>query len=132
MRRSRDDSAGLVAVDFLVAPSTRASVRLRVSRLLVVLALTISVGLHWAFLQSVAWVGMLVNYSHSTPLPEALSRTFGGQHPCALCKLVQTGKTDEHKKELKEPISKLECSLAPDDALISPRTPHAVPEFIPT
>lgn len=70
----------------------------RISKCLVVLALTLSIGAHWMFLQSVAWVGMVVDYSHNATLGEALSKTFDGRHPCKLCKFVQSGKASEQKQ----------------------------------
>jgi hypothetical protein len=41
----------------------------RLLKLPVVLALMVSIGLHWALLQSVAWVGMVVRYSRRLPFP---------------------------------------------------------------
>ncbi len=81
------------------------------SKWLVVLTLTLSLGAHWMFLQSVAWVGMVVNYSHDAPFTEALSKTFDGQHPCKLCKLVQEGKAKEKKQDTQKPTKEVEKSL---------------------
>ena len=53
---------------------------LRASKFLIVLALAFSLGLHWIFLQSVAWAGMVVNYSRTASLQEAVAKTFDGQH----------------------------------------------------
>ncbi len=71
----------------------------RLSRLAIALALAFSIGLHWEFLQSVAWVGMVVKYSERTGIAEALEKTFDGKHPCALCKVVAEGKKSEKKPE---------------------------------
>ena len=76
-------------------------------KLVVVLTLTLWLGAHWMFLQSVAWVGMVVNYSHDATLTEALSKTFDGQHPCKLCKFVQQGKTTEKKQDTQKPMKEL-------------------------
>lgn len=86
-------------------------VLIRLSKWLVVVTLTLSLGAHWAFLQSVAWVGMVVSYSHHAPLSEALSKTFDGQHPCKLCKFVQQGKATEKKQDAQKPIKELEKFL---------------------
>ena len=43
------------------------------------------VGGHWAFLQAVAWSGMLVKYSAASGLWVGLQQTFDGEHPCPLC-----------------------------------------------
>lgn len=73
----------------------------RCSRWLVVVTLSLSIGFHWAFLQSIAWVGMAINYSRECPVSEALSKTFDGKHLCKLCKLVRDGKQSESKSETK-------------------------------
>ena len=65
----------------------------------IVAALACSIGLHWGLFQSVAWLGMVVNYAQETPLKEALVRTFDGKHPCALCKEIAKGKQSEKKSE---------------------------------
>ena len=85
----------------------------RAPRFLIVLALASSIGLHWALLQSVAWVTMVVTYSQTTTLKEALARTFDGEHPCALCKQVAAGKKSEKKSDLQLEAKKLtflDCS----------------------
>jgi len=66
---------------------------------LLVLALVLSLGLHWAFLQSVAWTGMLVNYSQDASFTEAWSKTFDGKHPCKLCTSIQKGRAAEKKQD---------------------------------
>ncbi len=60
-------------------------------------ALSLAIGLHWFFLQSIAWTGMLVKYSAQSSLSEAVARTFDGEHPCSLCHIVQQGKASEKK-----------------------------------
>jgi len=71
----------------------------RLFRLLVFAALILTVGAHWAILQSIAWVSMTVAYSQSVPVKEALTKTFDGQHPCDLCHLVASGKEQEREKD---------------------------------
>ena len=85
----------------------------RLPRILIALALASSIGLHWAFLQSVAWVGMIVSYSQEAPLSEAVVKTFDGQHPCKLCKQIARGKQSEKKSEYKFELSKLEFPYVP-------------------
>ena len=87
------------------------AVLVRLSKWLVVVTLTLSLGGHWMFLQSVAWVGMVVNYAHDATLTEALSKTFDGQHPCTLCKLVQQGKATEKKPDTQKPELKTDKFL---------------------
>ncbi len=64
----------------------------KVRQLVAVLVVSLTLGLHWAALQSVAWVSMFVRYSQTTTLQQALAWTFDGQHPCALCELVADGR----------------------------------------
>ena len=90
----------------------------RLTRLLVVLALTLSLGAHWMFLQSVAWVGMVVNYSQHDPFIEALSKTFDGKHPCQLCKMVQTGKAQEQQQAKQKPTTKFDQFLAAGQSIL--------------
>ena len=72
----------------------------RIEQWLVVTLLVVLIGGHWAILQSAAWVGMLVNYSNTTTLSEAWTKTFDGKHPCKMCKLVREGKKSERKQDL--------------------------------
>jgi hypothetical protein len=57
----------------------------RLCKLAVVSALVVTLGAHWALLQTVAWVGMIITYSQETTLAEAVEMTFDGEHPCRLC-----------------------------------------------
>jgi hypothetical protein len=85
----------------------------RFPRILIALALAASIGLHWSFLQSLAWVGMFISYSHEASLKAALVKTFDGQHPCALCKQVAQGKQAEKKAEFEPAGKKFEFSYTP-------------------
>src|SRR2546425_3553100 len=80
----------------------------KVGKTIVLLMLAISVGFHWTLLQSIAWFGMVVNYSQSSPIKEALRKTFDGQHPCQICHIVATGKKSERKEQTQAPAKKLE------------------------
>jgi hypothetical protein len=85
---------------------TLGPVLVRFSKWTVVLMLTLSLGTPWTFLQSIAWVRMVVKYSQSATLSEALVRTFDGKHPCGLCKWVQRGKAEEKKQDPQKPETK--------------------------
>lgn len=80
----------------------------------IVAAVCLSLGAHWAFLQTAAWTGMIVSYSRDASLTEALSKTFDGQHPCCLCKMIQKGRADDNKQagQQAKPRSKQEPGLA--------------------
>ena len=71
---------------------------LRLRNWVVVIGLVLVTGGHWAVLQSVAWVGMTIQYTRSENLTAALQKTFDGQHPCKLCKAVQEGRQAEQKQ----------------------------------
>jgi hypothetical protein len=90
------------------------SVLKRLSKFLLILALAGSIGMHWVFLQSVAWAGMVVAYSQDDGVSAALAKTFDGEHPCCLCKQIAKDQQAEKKADLKLKLSKLEFPLAPD------------------
>jgi hypothetical protein len=85
---------------------------MRLHKSLVVLALVVSIGGHWAVLQSVAWVGMAVTYSKDASLSQALDKTFDGHHLCKLCKIVQAGKKAEGAHETKFELKKFDLIVS--------------------
>ena len=89
-------------------------------------------GGHWAVLQSVAWVGMVVKYAQHGSLESALEKTFDGTHPCQLCQVVLTGRNAEEKQPLAKDLLKLkfEAVLAP--ATLVPAPLSAPREFFLT
>src|SRR5437016_13366940 len=94
-------------------PVMSPSVIARLSRFLIALALAGSIGLHWAFLQSVAWVGMVISYSEDATFTEALVKTFDGRHPCSLCKKIAQSNQTEKKPECRPEWQKFEFSYTP-------------------
>jgi len=82
---------------------------------LLVFSLAFSLGLHWMFLQSAAWVGMAVSYSQDSSFKEALAKTFDGRHPCKLCKFVAEAKKSEKKQETQKVETKFDllCAAKP-------------------
>jgi hypothetical protein len=91
-------------------------------KILIVVALASSIGLHWAFLQTVAWAGMIVSYAQESPLTEAVVKTFDGQHPCKLCKQIEKGKGSEKKSEYEFKASKVKFAYAPAAFIFSMRS----------
>jgi hypothetical protein len=92
------------------------------SRLAVAAALICAIGGHWALLQSIAWTGMVISYSHEAGWKQALKKTFDGKHPCQLCKAVAEGKKTENrgvslKTETKLDFFCWERSLSPNTDL---------------
>jgi hypothetical protein len=83
----------------------------RLPRILLVLALASSIGLHWAFIQALAWAQMVISYSQNAPLSEALVKTFDGKHPCKLCKNIDESKRSEKKSDSELDLKKFEFSF---------------------
>jgi hypothetical protein len=72
---------------------------LTIARIAVALVLCLSIGAHWAALQSIAWASMIVEYSQSASLAKAVAETFDGNHPCDLCKHIKRAQHSEKKPE---------------------------------
>lgn len=72
---------------------------MRPAKVLVVIMLAATLGMHWALLQTIAWSAMLADNLQSASFREAMIKTFDGEHPCCLCKAVKAGRNSENKKE---------------------------------
>jgi hypothetical protein len=83
--------------------------------------LVLSLGLHWTFLQTIAWSGMLFNYSQDVGFSRAVSMTFDGDHPCSLCKVVEAGKAQEQQQQEEgvTPLPDLKLGLPPAGFVLS-------------
>lgn len=91
----------------------------RIRCTVVTLALALSLGLHWAALQTVAWTRMFVGFSQEMSLGQAVAQTFDGQHPCSLCLAIRHAR---HSSEPSSPLVsqvelRLECDL-PSEASV--------------
>jgi len=64
---------------------------------LIFLAMFSIAGGHWAVLQSVAWAGMVVEYSKHSSLGAAVSKTLSGKAPCKMCQAIDAGKQKENR-----------------------------------
>ena len=75
--------------------------------------LVLSLGLHWAVLQTAAWAGMLVTYSRDGSFRDAVVKTFDGKHPCSLCRAIKQGRAAEPRQNQHQvkPGSKLDLGL---------------------
>ena len=69
------------------------------SRLLLVVAVFFASGSHWAVLQTMAWSTMLVEFSRTGSVVEAVAKTFDGKHPCQLCSQVKKGLVGEEEQD---------------------------------
>jgi hypothetical protein len=83
------------------------------AKMLLVGMLSLSLGLHWTVLQSVAWVGMVASFSRDCSFVESVHRALDGQHACALCKIVESGRKADSKQPGLNPSYKIDCYLAP-------------------
>jgi hypothetical protein len=83
-------------------------------------ALACSVGLHWSFLQSLAWTTMLAGNLTTTSFSAAVQRTFDGKHPCALCKAIAKGRSSEKKPDTLLSLKKFEALNQAVAMIVSP------------
>jgi hypothetical protein len=79
----------------------------RAGRILSVVALAYLAGGHWGILQSIAWVGMVSQYSQHGDIGTALVKTFDGKHPCSLCLAIAKKRQTEDRPVAQGAISKL-------------------------
>lgn len=77
-------------------------------RCLTVVLLSLSLGVHWSLVQGVAWVTMFAGHVRTASVPEALARTFDGEHPCRICHVVREGRSAEKKGPEQQVLKKLE------------------------
>lgn len=98
----------------------------RSSKALLGLMLAVLLGGQWLLLQSVAWVGMIITYSQTATLSEAVSMTFDGNHPCRMCLVVKEGKKSENKESQLKPELKFDFLCMERSALQPPMLPFTL------
>ena len=91
---------------------------LRLRNWVVVIGLVLATGGHWVALQSVAWVGMTIKYSRVDGLTTGLQKTFDGNHPCNLCKVVKEGRQAEKQQALVKIEVRLDLFLSPSECTV--------------
>jgi len=91
----------------------------RLTHLIVLAAFVFSCGGQWYALQCVAWVKMLHDYSQMVPFTEAVSMTFSGQYPCAICKAIAEKKQAENDKVFS--LEKYDKKFLATAAVVLPR-----------
>ncbi len=69
----------------------------RLGRLVLIVALFCAVGGHWAVLRTVAWSGMIIDYSRGASLAVAVEKTFSGKYPCGMCHSIEKSARDEKR-----------------------------------
>ncbi len=106
----------------------------KVIRWIILGLMCLSLGLHWAVIQGVAWTTMLVSYSQSGGLIQAVAKTFDGQHPCPLCEAVEEGSRKTSGKDAsggKFPDKKCEAVLTGIIRVVPPAPrPLTYPDLI--
>ena len=101
---------------------SKASLLPRIARLVIVGTICLSLGLHWALLQGVAWAGMLVSFASEGTVMEAVQKTFDGQHGCPLCKKVKEGSSSDRKQpqQVGQSMQKINAVLVEMTTLTAP------------
>jgi len=56
---------------------------------------------------------MIVDYSKSESLCQAITKTLDGAHPCSLCKIVTKAKAAENKSDLQRLAQKVDMICPP-------------------
>ncbi len=94
-----------------------------ISHLAAAVAMFFVAGGHWGALQTVAWAGMLWNYTQvEGSLLTGVKKTFDGEHPCTMCDSIKTAKEKEQSKPVTlVATKKLEAFPAPLCAALPPR-----------
>lgn len=65
----------------------------------IAVALFLLAGGHWGAMQTMAWAGMLWNYTQTDgSLLSGVKKTFDGEHPCTMCESIKTAKDKEQSK----------------------------------
>lgn len=103
--------------------NTLTPVLFRSSKTFLGLSLAVLLGAHWLLLQSVAWVGMIITYSQTSTLSEAISMTFDGEHPCRMCIAVKEGKKAESKQLQLKPELKFDFLCMEAASFLPPLLP---------
>jgi len=92
----------------------------RLGKVLVIVALVVTTGAHWAALQSVAWTTMLASNLRTHSVTEAVADTFDGRHPCPLCRAIAAAKKSEKKSEAAASTLKMEYPPAGEKIILLP------------
>ncbi len=101
---------------------SKSSLLPRIARLVVVGAICLSLGMHWALLQGIAWTGMLISFASEGAMIEAVQKTFDGQHGCALCHKVKEGRDSNRElpQQTGHSMQKINAVLVEITTLVAP------------
>ena len=90
----------------------------RLGKCFVVVSLAATLGLHWAFLQTIAWTTMMAGNLRAYSLSESLERTFDGKYPCPICRAIAAAKQSQKKSEFTLQTQKLEFPPAKENPVL--------------
>jgi hypothetical protein len=79
--------------------------RRRFSLILTLSAWLLATGSHWDLVQTFAWGRMLVTYSQSMPLLQAVQKTFSSEGMCGVCYAVADAKQTASPTDSSSPHS---------------------------
>lgn len=77
----------------------------RFSALFVLCAWLLASGAHWDIVQGFAWARMVVNYSRTMPLDEAVKLAFNADNLCGVCEFVADNKTRADSDNASAPVA---------------------------
>ena len=80
--------------------------RRQLSLILTLTAWLFATGGHWDLVQTFGWGRMIVTYSQSMSLRQAVEKTFAGDTLCGVCEMVQGGKQQQDAAGTKAPGTK--------------------------
>jgi hypothetical protein len=86
------------------APTLSSRMR-RFSALFVLCAWLLASGAHWDIVQGFAWARMVVNYSRTMPLDEAVKLAFNADNLCGVCEFVADNKTRAAADNASAPVA---------------------------
>ena len=129
MELTTDARAGRPYLDFMEQIIECSRVFVRLGKIFVMVALIVSIGAHWALLQSVAWTTMLADNLRTHSFSESVARTFDGKYPCPICKAIAAAKKSEKKNEFTLQIQELKFPPAKENpVLIAPSDFRLLPQ----
>jgi hypothetical protein len=104
-----------------MGPNARQRLLPHLARQALVLFVCLSLGMHWALLQGIAWTGMLLSFASEGTVIEAVEKTFNGQNACALCRKVKEGQSsDEQPQQKGQTVKKIDAVLVQTARLVTP------------
>ncbi len=84
----------------------------RILKPLVTILLVFSVSMPWTLLQSIAWIGMTIDYSAENGIGAAIEKTLSSEIQCQLCEIVeQSAHADDEGSTSLPKNHKLELAL---------------------